>query len=228
LLSLVSGRIPLKEEPFSGLELCRSYNEHARRFMMPVYRDFVRKIIKRNPGGNRILDIGTGSGLLAIELLKTLNSEALITGIDISEDMLSIARRNAAEAGLGSKIDFKVSSAAAMPFSNGSFDIVISNASLHHWIDPQAVFREIKRVTVKGGCCFIRDNMRLSPLFNPLISLISRIKGMNEGQHDLWIKAIQAGYTVPELRALLKNTGLHKYQVTINPAFLDLNIQCFF
>jgi ubiquinone/menaquinone biosynthesis C-methylase UbiE len=228
LLSLVSGRIPLKEEPFSGIELCRSYDEHARRFMMPVYRDFVRKILKRNPGGNRILDIGTGSGLLAIEFFKALKSEARITGIDISEDMLSIAHQNAVKAGLGNKIDFKVSSAAAMPFSDGSFDLVISNASLHHWIDPQAVCSEIKRVTVKGGFCFIRDNMRLSPIFNPLISLISYIKGMNEEQHNLWIKAIQAGYTVPELKALLKNTGLQKYQVTINPAYLDLNIQCLF
>jgi ubiquinone/menaquinone biosynthesis C-methylase UbiE len=228
LLSLVSGRVPLKEEPFSGIELCRSYDEHAKRFMMPVYRDCVRKILKKSPGGSRILDIGTGSGLMAIELLKALKSEAWITGIDISEDMLSIAHQNAQKAGLDSKIDFKVSSAAAMPFSDGSFDIVVSNASLHHWIDPQAVFREIKRVTVKGGFCFMRDNMRLSPIFNPLISLISRIKGMNEGQHDLWIKAIQAGYTVPELKALLKKTGLQNYKVTINPAFLDLNIQCRF
>lgn len=228
MLSLVYGRIPLKEEPFSGIELCQSYDEHARRFMMPVYHDFVRKIVKRNLRGNRILDIGTGSGLLAIELSKALKSETRITGIDMSEDMLKIAQQNAAKSGLINKIEFKVSPAADMPFPDGSFDIVISNASLHHWFDPQSVFNEIKRVTVKGGCCFIRDNMRLSPLFNPLINLISCIKGMDEMQHDLWVKAIQAGYNVSEIKALLKYTDLQNYKVTINPTFFDLNIKCSF
>jgi ubiquinone/menaquinone biosynthesis C-methylase UbiE len=222
----MSKRIPFKEEPFSGTNLCRTYDEHAKRFMMPIYHDLVCKMVKRKTRGERILDIGTGSGLLAIELAKDFNPEAHITGIDMSEDILKIAQRNVEMSGLSNHIDFKVLSAAATSFPDGSFDIVVSNASLHHWFDPQAVFREIKRITVSGGFCLIRDNMRLSPLFNPLINIISFIKGMNEIQHDLWVNAIQASYTISELNAVLKNSDLKNYRVSINPTFLDLTVTC--
>jgi ubiquinone/menaquinone biosynthesis C-methylase UbiE len=224
----MSQRIPLKEEPFSGTDLCRTYDEHAKRFMMPVYRDFVSRMVKRKTRGERILDIGTGSGLLAIEIAKTFKPEVHITGIDLSEDILKIAQRNVEISGLSRQIEFKVLSAADTSFPDGSFDIVVSNASLHHWFDPQAVFSEIKRITVNGGFCLIRDNLRLSPWLNPLINMISFIKGMNEIQHDLWIKAIQASYTIPELNAVLKNSDLKKYRVSINPTFLDLTVTCTF
>jgi ubiquinone/menaquinone biosynthesis C-methylase UbiE len=227
LQSIMSQRIPFKEEPFSGTDLCRTYDEHAKSFMMPVYHDFVSMIVKRKTRGERILDIGTGSGLLAIEIAKVFNT-AHVTGIDMSEDILKIAQRNVEISGLSHQIEFKVLSAAATSFPDGSFDIIVSNASLHHWFDPQAVFSEIKRITVNGGFCLIRDNMRLSPLFNPLIKMISFIKGMNEIQHDLWVKAIQASYTISELNAVLKNSDLKNSRVSINPTFLDLTVTCSF
>jgi ubiquinone/menaquinone biosynthesis C-methylase UbiE len=224
----MSQRIPFEEEPFSGTDLCRTYDEHAKRFMMPVYRYVVSMMVKRKTREERILDIGTGSGLLAIELAKTFYPEVHITGIDMSEDILKIAQRNVEISGLSHQIEFKLLSAAATSFPDGSFDIVVSNASLHHWFDPQAVFSEIKRVTVKGGFCLIRDNMRLLPLLNPLIDMISFIKGMNEIQHDLWVKAIQASYTISELKAVLKNSDLKNSRVSINPMFLDLTVTCSF
>lgn len=226
MLSLSAKRIPLSEEPFAGNEICRLYDEHAKSYMMPVYRHLARKIAQKKSTGFRILDIGTGSGLLAIELARVLNRDFQITGIDISEDMLDLAQKNIDQAGLSRKIMLKVSSSSAIPFPDKSFDIVISNASLHHWANPQAIFSEIKRVTATGGFCLIRDNMRLSPLFNPLVNIICFLKGMNESQYDLWVRAIRASYTVSEVNTLLINSELKNSKVSLNPTFLDLNIEC--
>jgi ubiquinone/menaquinone biosynthesis C-methylase UbiE len=222
----MSERIPLKEEAFQGENLCRLYDEHAKSHMMPVYRHFARKIANMNLKGSRILDIGTGSGLLAIEIAKILKPEFHITAIDISEEMLQIARENIEKAGLAHRIELKGSSASALTFPDRSFDLVVSNASLHHWIDPLAVFGEIQRVCANRGFCLIRDNMRLPPVFNPLIDIISHIKGLNDFQRNLWVNAIKAGYTISELNELLKNSDLKNYKVSINPTFLDLNIKC--
>jgi ubiquinone/menaquinone biosynthesis C-methylase UbiE len=140
--------------------------------------------------------------------------------------MLQVAQKNVEKAGLSRKISLKVSSASAISFPDQSFDIVVSNASLHHWGNPRAVFREIRRVTVTGGFCLIKDNMRLSPLFNPLINMICFLKGMNERQHDLWVRAIRASYTVSELNILFTNSELKNAKVSINPALLDLTVEC--
>jgi SAM-dependent methyltransferase len=112
-----------------------------------------------------------------------------------------------------------------MPFADGSFDIVISNASLHHWANPPSVFNEIKRVTRQGGFCLIRDNMRLSPLYGPLFNVICFWKRMSEEQRDLWVRAIRASYTTNEVRAMLNASGLEGWNVSINAAFLDLDIK---
>ena len=89
-------RIPLREDHLSNADIAQFYDEHARRFMGLVYRRFAAKVARISPAGKRVLDIGTGSGRLAIELAKA-RPDWQITGIDISEDMLKIARQNAAQ-----------------------------------------------------------------------------------------------------------------------------------
>jgi ubiquinone/menaquinone biosynthesis C-methylase UbiE len=221
-------RIPLKEEPFTGNILCSMYDQHAKLYMMPVYRHFARKIAHLNINSPRVLDIGTGSGLLSIEIAKIVHREFHITATDISEDMLLIARENILKAGLSQKIETKICSASALPFADHSFDLVVSNASLHHWINPLIAFSEIKRVTRNGGFCLIRDNMRLSPFFSPFVKLIAFIKGMNQTQYNLWMNAIRASYNPSEIEIVLKQSEIKDYKISINSTFLDLEIKCIF
>jgi ferredoxin len=91
--------------------------------------------------------------------------------------------------------------------------------------NTSVVLKEVKRVTRQGGFCLIRDNMRLSPFWNPLIDLVCRLKRMNEEQHDLWVRAIQASYTTHEVRKLLDLSEIKDGKVSLNPAYLDLNIE---
>ena len=170
-----------------------------------------------------MLDIGTGSGHLAIELAKA-HPEWQITGIDISEDMLKLARQNTAQGSLADRIDFQQASAAALPFADGYFALVTCNSSLHLWADPIKVFSEIARVTSPGGYCLIRDNLRLAML-NPFLSLIGWIMGMDVSQRRLWLRAVRSSYTIGEAKAMLKNSALKDARVIFIPGVFYLGIE---
>jgi ubiquinone/menaquinone biosynthesis C-methylase UbiE len=216
-------RIPLNEGSFAGADMAQFYDEHARRFMMPIYRRFARKVAGINPAGKRVLDIGTGSGLLAIELARAC-PDLQITGIDISEEMLKLARQNAAQGSLADRIDFRQAAAAALPFADGYFALVASHASLHLWTDPLKVFKEIARVTSPGGYCLIRDNLRLTML-TPLLNLIGRAMGMNAAQRRLWRQAIRSSYTSGEAKAILRESAIKDARVKTIPGLFELGIE---
>jgi len=215
-------RIPLNEDEFVGADAARFYDEHARRFMGPAYRRFAKKAAGMNLSGNRVLDVGTGSGLLAIELARA-RSDWQITGIDISEEMLKIARQNAARSGLADRIDFRQAPAAALPFPDGSFDLVASHASLHLWKDPLAVFKEIARVTSPGGYCLLWDNLRLAA-FLPFLILLGVAMGMNSAQRRLWLQAVRSSYTLGEARAIIKESAIKDARVIFILAFFMLGV----
>jgi ubiquinone/menaquinone biosynthesis C-methylase UbiE len=219
---LQGARIPLSEESFTGANAAQIYDEHARRFMGSVYRRLAAKAAGMNIAGTRVLDIGTGSGRLALGLAKA-RPDWQITGTDISKEMLKIARQNAARGGLADKIDFRQAPAAALPFADGYFTLVTSNASFHLWTDPIKVFQEIDRVTSPGGYCLIWDNLRLTAL-SPLLSLIGRTMGMNATQRQLWMQAIRSSYTLGEARAILKEAGLKDATVKFIRLFFMLGI----
>jgi ubiquinone/menaquinone biosynthesis C-methylase UbiE len=216
-------RISLGEEAFTDVNAARFYDEHARRFMGSVYRRFAKKVANNGASGAPVLDIGTGSGLLAIELAKA-RPDWQVTGTDISEKMLELARQNAIRAGLNKGIDFQQAPAAALPFSDNSFDLVASNASLHLWTDPLKVFQEIYRVIKPGGYCLIWDNMRLTAL-SPFLRLVGRILGMNAAQRRLWLDAMRASYTIGETKTILGKSSLKDAHVSIIPGFFYLSIQ---
>ncbi len=223
-MKLINGtRVPLDEKVFLDAATAQFYDEHARRFMGPVYRRFAAKAAGMRPAGKRALDIGTGSGRLAIELAGA-RPDWQITGIDISEDMLKLARENAGRGGLADTIDFRQAAATALPFADGYFALVTSNASLHLWTDPLKVFKEIARVTAPGGYCLIWDNLRLTML-NPFLSLIGRAMGMNAAQRRLWLQAVQSSYTIGEAKALLRESALKDARVTFTPGLFELCIE---
>ena len=178
-------RVPLAEEPITGRDAVIQYDRGAKLYMMPEYRYFVRKLLRKGVRSGRVLDIGTGSGLLALELAKVGNCHFDIVALDISEDMISKARENAECYGVSNNIEFIRASAASLPFADNHFDLVVSYASLHHWFQPIAVFDEIARVTKETGYAVIRDNKRVyqNPVWRVIIWIISRF--MNKRHRKL-------------------------------------------
>jgi len=218
-------RVPLAQEPIAEAEAVAQYDRGARRYMLPEYKYFVWKILRRGIKGGRVLDIGTGSGRLAIGLAKARGGHFEITGLDVSASMLQKAGENARQAGVGNKIEFVLGNAASLPFPDGYFDLVISYASLHHWFRPAMVFKEAQRVVKKGGAVIIRDNRRVygNPFWEAFIWIIARF--MNRRHRENWPKAILASYTIPEVKAILEESGLKDYRINTDFIKFDLCVE---
>lgn len=117
-----------------------------------VWRRKVRKLAS-NYNTSNILDIATGTGDLAIELSK-LNPEK-ITGIDISEKMLSIAKKKTAN--LNSNIEFLYSSGEKTPFSGNSFDLITIAFGIRNFVNPLSGLKEAKRLLKNDGVLIILE-----------------------------------------------------------------------
>ena len=101
--------------------------------------------------GNSILDIGCGTGTLAIAATRHVGPAGSVHGIDASLQMIARARRKAAKT--GSPAVFQIAAAESLPFPDGRFDVVLSTLMLHHLPRNarQQSATEIRRVLKPGG-----------------------------------------------------------------------------
>jgi ubiquinone/menaquinone biosynthesis C-methylase UbiE len=97
----------------------------------------------------RVLEVGSGPGHLAIRLSS--EHRLNVTGVDLDPAMVERARANASASPEAVNATFVVGDAAALPFSDRSFDLVVSTLSMHHWAKPTAGLAEIRRVLRPGG-----------------------------------------------------------------------------
>jgi len=100
--------------------------------------------------GERMLDLGTGTGSLALHGATVVGPDGVVVGNDISADMLVVARRRAAALGL-ENVEFREGRAEALPAEDSAFDAVLASLSLMYVIDRAAAAREIARVLRPGG-----------------------------------------------------------------------------
>jgi ubiquinone/menaquinone biosynthesis C-methylase UbiE len=106
-----------------------------------------------------IVDIGTGPGRLPIEIAKQVK-KAKLFGIDISHDMIKIARKNANEQGLVGRVEFRIGSAYDTGFEDNSIDLVVSTNTIHHLSKPVNAFNEIYRILKPGGEAWLFDGRK--------------------------------------------------------------------
>jgi SAM-dependent methyltransferase len=101
--------------------------------------------------GQHVLDLGTGTGSVALKAASLVVPGGTVTAIDISPEMLAIARQRIAGLGL-SNIGFREGRAEQILAPSGQFDAVLASLSLMYVIDRDAAAREIARVLRQGGC----------------------------------------------------------------------------
>ena len=106
--------------------------------------------------GERVLDVGSGAGTDSLVAAQMVSPGGRVTGIDMTEEMLGKARASAAAMGMAN-VAFVAGEAEALPFGDGSFDVVISNGVIDLVPDKDAVFSEIFRVLAPGGRIQLAD-----------------------------------------------------------------------
>jgi arsenite methyltransferase len=106
--------------------------------------------------GETVLDLGSGGGLDVILSAKRVGPSGTAYGLDMTDEMLALARRNAAEAGLGN-VHFLKGVIESIPLPNESVDVIISNCVINLSVDKAAVLTEMARVLKPGGRIGISD-----------------------------------------------------------------------
>jgi ubiquinone/menaquinone biosynthesis C-methylase UbiE len=121
-----------------------------------VYREKLLDLAGIGPGDN-VLDIGSGTGTLAISAWRRVRPTGSVTGTDISKPMLAAARRKSRRA--GAEIAFMEADATSLPFADASFDVVLMTTVMH--MVPTAgrpkVLGEMARVLKPGGRALLVD-----------------------------------------------------------------------
>ena len=162
--------------------------------------------------GVRILDVGTGTAQIPIAMCKR-NIGLKITAIDLAESMLTLGNKNIQTARLEDSITLVQVDSKKMPYSDESFDQVISNSIIHHIPNPVECFKEMIRVTKKDGLLFVRDLLRPDS-----IAELQNIVNLHAGdatpkQKQLFTDSLHASLSLTEVREMVKLFGFEAFTV---------------
>lgn len=153
----------LEPEAMMSEKEVKAYDLLVKKYLKILHAGFVETVINSSPPDGTFLDVGTGTGWIAIGIAK-YNPNIKIIGIDLSETMLKLARVNAHDEGVSERINFQKGDAKCLLFENETFDAVFCHNMLHHLPEPMLTVKEMLRVMKKDGSIIIRDLKRYSKL----------------------------------------------------------------
>jgi ubiquinone/menaquinone biosynthesis C-methylase UbiE len=171
-----------------------------------VNRAFVTDFLAAWDGANPILDLGTGTAQIPIELCRQSPTPTVVA-IDLAEHMLRVGEENVRRAGLESRIRLQRVDAKGLPFPDATFGAVISNSIVHHIPRPPEVFAEMVRVVSPGGLLFIRDLLRPADDAT-LLRLVETYAGeANPQQRGMFADSLHAALMVDEVAEMVAVLG---------------------
>src|SRR6187200_864326 len=152
--------------------------------------------------GERVLDLGSGGGIDVLLSAKRVGPTGRAFGVDMTDEMLALAQRNAAEAG-ATNVEFLKGTIEALPLPAESIDVVISNCVVNLAADKTAVFREIARVLRPGGRIGITD-----------IVAEDRLTPDERAERGSYAGCIAGALSVSEFRQGLEMVGFSDISIT--------------
>ena len=130
--------------------------------------------------GQDVLDLGSGGGLDVLLSARRIAPDGMAYGLDMTDEMLELAERNRAEAGV-TNVTLIKGTIEDIPLADASVDVVISNCVINLSIDKDAVLREAFRVLRPGGRFAVSDIVLLRPLAPKWVSLVGLWTGCIAG-----------------------------------------------
>ena len=159
--------------------------------------------------GMTVLDLGSGAGFDAFLAAERVGDAGRVIGVDMTPDMLALARKNAAARG-ATNVEFREGRIEALPVEDASVDLVISNCVINLAPDKPRVFREIARVLKPGGAVSVSDLVLVRPLPAALASSV-----------DAYVGCVAGASPLGEYIALLAGAGFTELAIpTLVPAGL--------
>lgn len=190
----------------------RWYDNNTRKHRLAEMKGYAKEVAKYIQDGCSVLEVAPGPGYLAIELAKL--GKYRIIGLDISQDFVEIARRNAKEASV--EVEFRRGSADDIPFPDNAFNFIICTAAFKNFKEPVKALIEMNRVLTPGGIALIID-MNRNASNQQIKDYIRNIE--SRGMHKLFMELIfkfllrNAAYTEDELVNLISKTAFKEYVI---------------
>ena len=159
--------------------------------------------------GERVLDLGSGGGIDVLLSAKRVGPTGRAYGLDMTDEMLALARRNAAEAG-ATNVEWVKGTMEAIPLPADSIDVVISNCVVNLAADKPAVFREIARVLRPGGRIGISD-----------VVADNDLTAAQRAERGTYVGCIAGTISFAEWEAGLREAGLADISITTTHLVAD-------
>jgi ubiquinone/menaquinone biosynthesis C-methylase UbiE len=190
--------------------------ETERSYLTPdvvATRAVVMELLAPGPG-ERVLDVGSGPGMLLRDIAGAVGPRGLAAGLDISESMLAIARHRCGDQG---NVEIAIGDATALPWPEGHFDRAVSTQVYEYVPDLTAAFAELNRVLKPGGRALIMATDADTILFN------STDDATTARVREVWPRHCAHPFLPRELGRLLGDAGFEvietKAHVIVNHAF---------
>jgi arsenite methyltransferase len=160
--------------------------------------------------GETVLDLGSGGGADVLISAKRVGATGRAIGLDMTDEMLELARRNAVEAGV-ENVEFLKGYLEDIPLPDASVDVVISNCVINLAADKPTVIREAARVLRPGGRFAVSD-----------VIAAPGLDEQTEADIAAWTGCIAGAITEADFRLALSDAGFENIEITTTHAVHEL------
>lgn len=160
--------------------------------------------------GEVVLDLGSGAGMDALLAAREVGKRGRVIGVDMTPEMIALARRNVATVGLD-YVEFRLGDIEQLPVDDASVDVIMSNCVINLAPDKAAVFREAFRVLAPGGRLAISDMVATGDVPAAIVEDPTAYTG-----------CIAGAAPVGELERMIAEAGFEQVKVTVKADSHDL------
>ncbi|MCL1901113.1 MAG: arsenite methyltransferase [Firmicutes bacterium] len=152
--------------------------------------------------GETVLDLGSGGGFDCFLARKKVGDKGFVIGVDMTPDMISLARSNAQKSGY-KNIEFRLGEIEHLPLADNSVDVIISNCVINLSLDKEKVFKEAFRVLKPGGRFAVSDVVAIAKIPDNIRQNLKLISGCMGGAEQ-----------AENIETMLKNAGFKEIKLT--------------